>query len=108
MNERLSALCHSQSSEYNVFHRSVFSKSSQSKGISSSRCKKNFSVFKHTPNLRLWYPHDSEFKLVGYTDSDYGGYRINRKSTSGGTQLSGKQSYKLVKQKADVSGLLYC
>lgn len=70
--------------------------------------KRIFHYLKHTTNLRLWYPHDSEFKLVGYTDSDYGGYRINRKSTSGGTQLSGKQSYKLVKQKADVSGLLYC
>ena len=29
-----------------------------------------FRYLKHTPNLGLWYPRDSEFELVGYTDSD--------------------------------------
>ena len=32
-----------------------------------------FRYIKHTPNLWLWYPRDSEFKLVGYTESDHGG-----------------------------------
>ena len=34
--------------------------------------KRIFRYLKHTPNLRLWYPHDSEFKVVGYNDSDHG------------------------------------
>lgn len=46
-----------------------------------------FRYLKHTPNIGLLYPCDSEFKLVGYTDSDHDGCGIDRKSTSGGAQL---------------------
>ncbi|GJZ45205.1 hypothetical protein Tco_0592801, partial [Tanacetum coccineum] len=31
----------------------------------------------------LWYPKDSPFDLVAYTDSDYAGARLDRKSTRG-------------------------
>ncbi|KAK6118919.1 hypothetical protein DH2020_047337 [Rehmannia glutinosa] len=31
----------------------------------------------------LWYPKEGGFKLVGYSDSDYVGCRVDRKSTSG-------------------------
>ncbi|KAL7602513.1 uncharacterized protein LOC111915623 [Lactuca sativa] len=34
------------------------------------------------PDIMLWNPHDSEFKLVGSIDSDHGGCGINLKSTS--------------------------
>ena len=34
-------------------------------------------------NLGLWYSNQSSFDLIGYTDSDYGGCKIDRKSTSG-------------------------
>ncbi|XP_023743005.1 uncharacterized mitochondrial protein AtMg00810-like [Lactuca sativa] len=51
--------------------------------------KRIFRYLKYTPNLRLWYPHDSEFKLMGYTDSDHGGCGIDRKITSGGAQMLG-------------------
>ena len=37
----------------------------------------------HTPTLVLWYPKGSAFDLVGYSDSDYAGDRVDRKSTSG-------------------------
>jgi hypothetical protein len=36
-----------------------------------------------TPNLGLWYPKCSRFKLIGYSDANYAGYKIDRKSTSG-------------------------
>ncbi|GJY20745.1 ribonuclease H-like domain-containing protein [Tanacetum coccineum] len=32
----------------------------------------------------LWYPKDSPFDLVAYTDSDYAGASLDRKSTTGG------------------------
>nr|GEX58358.1 hypothetical protein [Tanacetum cinerariifolium] len=36
------------------------------------------------PKLGLWYPKDSSFDLVAYTDSDYAEASLDRKSTSGG------------------------
>ncbi|GJY14469.1 retrovirus-related pol polyprotein from transposon TNT 1-94 [Tanacetum coccineum] len=35
--------------------------------------------------LGLWYPKDSPFDLVAYTDSDYAGASLDRKSTTRGT-----------------------
>nr|GEV52081.1 retrovirus-related Pol polyprotein from transposon TNT 1-94 [Tanacetum cinerariifolium] len=35
------------------------------------------------PKLGLWYPKDSPFDLEAYTDSDYAGARLDRKSTTG-------------------------
>ncbi|GJW70155.1 putative ribonuclease H-like domain-containing protein [Tanacetum coccineum] len=34
------------------------------------------------PKLGLWYPKDSPFDLVAYTDSDYAGASLDRKSTT--------------------------
>ena len=36
----------------------------------------------HTPNFGIWYPKRSSFDLVGYSDSDYVGDKVDRKSTS--------------------------
>nr|KYP33178.1 Copia protein [Cajanus cajan] len=36
-----------------------------------------------TINLGLWYPKNMPFNLVGYSDSDFAGCKIDRKSTSG-------------------------
>ena len=44
--------------------------------------KRIFQYLKHTPNLGLWYPKDTSFDLVAYTDADYAGSRIDRKSTT--------------------------
>ncbi|XP_066342482.1 secreted RxLR effector protein 161-like [Miscanthus floridulus] len=44
----------------------------------------------HTPNLGLWYPKGSKFDLLGYSDSDYAGCKVNRKSTSGTCQFLGR------------------
>jgi hypothetical protein len=35
----------------------------------------------HTPNLELWYPKGSKFDLLGYSDSNYTGCKVDRKST---------------------------
>ncbi|GKA11767.1 retrovirus-related pol polyprotein from transposon TNT 1-94 [Tanacetum coccineum] len=40
-------------------------------------------------NWGLWYPKDSPFDLVAYTDSDYVGASLDRKSTTGGCQFHG-------------------
>jgi hypothetical protein len=44
----------------------------------------------HTPNLGLWYPKGSTFDLLGYSDSDYAGCKVDRKSTSGTCQFLGR------------------
>ena len=44
----------------------------------------------HTPNFGLWYPKGSSFNLIGYTDSDWAGDKVERKSTSGGCQFLGR------------------
>ncbi|GJY17941.1 putative ribonuclease H-like domain-containing protein [Tanacetum coccineum] len=44
---------------------------------------------KGQPKLGLWYPKDSPFDLVAYTDSDYAGASLDRKSTTGGCQFLG-------------------
>ncbi|GJZ55570.1 putative ribonuclease H-like domain-containing protein, partial [Tanacetum coccineum] len=37
----------------------------------------------------LWYPRDSSFDLVAYSDSDYAGASLDRKSKTGGCQFIG-------------------
>ncbi|GJR08682.1 hypothetical protein Tco_0791334 [Tanacetum coccineum] len=44
---------------------------------------------KGQPKLGLWYPKDSPFDLVAYTDSDYARASLDRKSTTGGCQFLG-------------------
>jgi hypothetical protein len=43
-----------------------------------------------TPDLGLWYPKGSHFELLGYSDADYAGCKVNRKSTSGICQFLGR------------------
>ncbi|GKE65103.1 hypothetical protein Tco_1519264 [Tanacetum coccineum] len=38
-------------------------------------------------NMGLWYPKDSEFKLIAYSDADHAGCKDDYKSTSGGLQF---------------------
>ncbi|GJZ06715.1 putative ribonuclease H-like domain-containing protein [Tanacetum coccineum] len=51
--------------------------------------KRIFRYLKGQPKLGLWYPKDSPFDLVAYTDSDYAGASLDRKSTTGGCQILG-------------------
>ncbi|GJS16303.1 putative ribonuclease H-like domain-containing protein [Tanacetum coccineum] len=51
--------------------------------------KRIFRYLKGQPKLGLWYPKDSPFDLVAYTNSDYAGASLDRKSTIGGCQFLG-------------------
>nr|GEV04581.1 hypothetical protein [Tanacetum cinerariifolium] len=53
--------------------------------------KRIFSYLKDHPKLGLWYPKESPFDLVAYSDSDYGGATQDRKSTTGGCQFLGRR-----------------
>nr|GEW87660.1 hypothetical protein [Tanacetum cinerariifolium] len=46
--------------------------------------KRIFRYLKGHPKLGLWYPKESPFDLVAYSDSDYGGAAQDRKSTTEG------------------------
>ncbi|GJU43670.1 retrovirus-related pol polyprotein from transposon TNT 1-94 [Tanacetum coccineum] len=46
--------------------------------------KRIFRYLKGQPKLGLWYPKDSPFDLVAYTDSDYAGASLDKKSTTRG------------------------
>ncbi|GJT72786.1 hypothetical protein Tco_1032072 [Tanacetum coccineum] len=46
-----------------------------------------FRYLKGQHKLGLWYPKDSPFDLEAYTDSDYAGASLDRKSTTGGCQF---------------------
>ncbi|GKA88016.1 putative ribonuclease H-like domain-containing protein [Tanacetum coccineum] len=51
--------------------------------------KRIFRYLKGKPKLGLWYPRESSFDLVAYSDSDYGGANLDKKSTIGGYQFLG-------------------
>jgi hypothetical protein len=42
------------------------------------------------PCFRIWYPKGSTFDLIGYSDSDYAGCKVDRKSTSETCQFLGR------------------
>ncbi|GJV59851.1 putative ribonuclease H-like domain-containing protein [Tanacetum coccineum] len=49
--------------------------------------KRIFRYLKSQPKLGLWYPKDSPFDLEAYSDSDYAGASLDRKSTTEGCQF---------------------
>ncbi|GKD87178.1 hypothetical protein Tco_1358332, partial [Tanacetum coccineum] len=58
--------------------------------------KRIFRYIKGQPKLGLWYKKDSPFDLVAYTDSDYPGASLDRKSTKGG---NAKKNVRLMMEK---------
>nr|GFA56184.1 hypothetical protein [Tanacetum cinerariifolium] len=49
-----------------------------------------YRYLKGKPHLGLWYPKDSPFNLVAYSDSDYARASLDRKSIIGGCQFLGQ------------------
>ena len=45
--------------------------------------KRIFRYLKGTIDIGLWYPKSDNFELICYSDADFGGCKIDRKSTSG-------------------------
>ncbi|GJX11858.1 putative ribonuclease H-like domain-containing protein [Tanacetum coccineum] len=56
-----------------------------------SAVKRIFRYLKGKPKLGLWYPRVSSFDLEAYSDSDYAGANLDRKSTTGGCQFLGRR-----------------
>nr|GEX01618.1 hypothetical protein [Tanacetum cinerariifolium] len=50
-----------------------------------------FRYLKGQPKLGLWYPTNSPFNLEAYTNSDYAGTSLDRKSTTGCCQFLGRR-----------------
>ncbi|GKE63284.1 retrovirus-related pol polyprotein from transposon TNT 1-94, partial [Tanacetum coccineum] len=53
--------------------------------------KRIFRYLRHSYNMGLWYPKDSEFKLIAYSDADHAGCKDDYKSTSGGLPFLGEK-----------------
>jgi hypothetical protein len=62
-------------------------------GLYSSRTshqqavKRIFMYLRYTPELSLWYSASSSLSLLGFSDADFAGCRVDRKSTSGTCQF---------------------
>ncbi|GJX87708.1 putative ribonuclease H-like domain-containing protein [Tanacetum coccineum] len=55
--------------------------------------KRIFRYLKGRPKLGLWYPNDSPFILESFSDSDYAGASLNRKSTTGAEYIVASHCY---------------
>nr|GEV40116.1 putative reverse transcriptase, RNA-dependent DNA polymerase [Tanacetum cinerariifolium] len=53
--------------------------------------KRIFRYLKGQPKLGLWYPKDSPFDLEAYTNIDYAGASLDKKSTTRGCQILGSR-----------------
>jgi hypothetical protein len=51
--------------------------------------KRIFRYLRFTPEFGLWYSASSSLSLCGYSDADYAGCRVSRRSTSGTCQFLG-------------------
>ncbi|GJR05762.1 hypothetical protein Tco_0528746 [Tanacetum coccineum] len=61
------------------------------KASHSNAVKRIFRYLKHQPKLGLWYPRDLPFELEAFSNSDYGGASLDKKSTTCGCQFLGRR-----------------
>jgi hypothetical protein len=59
----------------------------------------------YTPKFGLWYPKGSTFDLIRYSDADYTGCKIDRKSTSGTCQILGRSLVSWASKKQNLLAL---
>jgi hypothetical protein len=59
----------------------------------------------YTPKFGLWYPKGSTFNLIGYSDADWAGCKIDRKSTSGTCQFLGRSLVSWASKKQNLVAL---
>src|SRR6266542_3111241 len=55
--------------------------------------KKILRYLRYTPSFGLWYPKGAHFKLLGYSNSNFAGCKIDRKSTTGDANYLGDLWY---------------
>ena len=61
--------------------------------------KRILRYLKHTQNVGLWYPKGTRFELIGYSDFDYAGCKVEREHI-GHMSTIGKITYVLVIKEA--------
>jgi hypothetical protein len=69
------------------------------KEIHLSAVKRIMRYLVYTPKFGLWYPKGSTFDLVGYSDVDWAGCKIDMKSTSGTYQFLGRSLVSWISKK---------
>ncbi|GJX13592.1 hypothetical protein Tco_0205350 [Tanacetum coccineum] len=69
--------------------------------------KRIFRYLKGQPKLGLWYLKDSPFDLEAYTDSDYAGASLDKKSTTRGCQFLRSTNYFKNNARSNYSSQLY-
>jgi hypothetical protein len=62
----------------------------------------------YTPKFGLWYPKGSTFDLIGYSDTDYAGCKIDRKSTSETCQFLGRSLVSWASKKTKFRSSFHC
>ncbi|GJQ92643.1 putative ribonuclease H-like domain-containing protein [Tanacetum coccineum] len=70
--------------------------------------KRIFRYLKGHPKLELWYPKESPFDLVAYSDSDYSGASYDKKSTTGGCQFLGRRLISWQCKKQTIVAIPHC
>ncbi|GJR59226.1 putative ribonuclease H-like domain-containing protein [Tanacetum coccineum] len=68
--------------------------------------KRIFRYLKGKPTLGLWYSKDSPLELIAYTDSDYAGATLDRKSTTGGS--TGSKTIAEIMESSFMANLEFC
>ncbi|GJT24604.1 retrovirus-related pol polyprotein from transposon TNT 1-94 [Tanacetum coccineum] len=63
--------------------------------------KQIFWYLRQSYNMGLWYPKDSGFELIAYSDADHVGCKDGYKSTSGGLQFLGGKLYNRIPMYCD-------
>ncbi|GJT08207.1 retrovirus-related pol polyprotein from transposon TNT 1-94 [Tanacetum coccineum] len=67
--------------------------------------KKIFRYLRQCYNMGLWYPKDSGFELIAYSDADHAGCKDDCKSTSGGLQFLGGKLVSWSSKKQDCTAI---
>ncbi|GJU52914.1 retrovirus-related pol polyprotein from transposon TNT 1-94 [Tanacetum coccineum] len=67
--------------------------------------KRIFRYLIQSYNMGLWYPKDSAFELIAYSDADHAGCKDDCKSTSGGIQFLGEKLMSWSSKKQDCTAM---
>ncbi|GJT04317.1 hypothetical protein Tco_0838779 [Tanacetum coccineum] len=67
--------------------------------------KRIFRYLRQSYNMGLWYPKDSGFELIAYSDADHAGCKDDCKSTSGGLQFLGGKLMSWSSKKQDCTAM---
>ncbi|GJR15465.1 retrovirus-related pol polyprotein from transposon TNT 1-94 [Tanacetum coccineum] len=67
--------------------------------------KRIFQYLRQSYNMGLWYPKDSGFELIAYSDADHAGCKDDCKSTSGGIQFLGEKLVRWSSKKQDCTAI---